>query len=192
VIHLGIDPGAFRLGYAIVEESAGFVLHDSGSDGLERGAKEPFQVYRKRLIDYWADEFGRSLDVLIAEYGIDDIYVTFEALPGQGSGNFSGGAIQGELAKTAAAVCQAMCTDRGVQWTTVSAKTVKKDVAGSGDATKVGVRNAVIKLFPQLEPRKKALTDKGADESDGIAIASWAAGYRVPRVASKRKPRKKK
>lgn len=194
MIHLGIDPGAVRLGFGIVSGDDGeWELHDSGVDGVEREEGEGFQPYRKRLIDHWAVEFGKALDHMIEQVGVDQIMVTFEALPGQsGSKGFSGGgAVQGELAKTAAAACQALCADRGVRWRVVGATTVKKDVTGNGKATKVGVRNAIIKVFPQLEDRKKELTGKGADESDGIAIGLWSAGYRFRAPKQPRRKQKK-
>jgi hypothetical protein len=178
------------MGHALLlQEGEQRDLIASGIDGVERGEKESFQVYRRRLIEYWVDEFHRSLEDLIHNYDAP-VKFTFEAMPGQGGGNFStGGAVQTELAKTAATACQAMCHFYGVEWQTVSARTVKKVVAGNSQATKVGVRNAVLNVFPELEPRKAELT-RLADESDAIAIALWASGYKGPVMKSTKRSKK--
>lgn len=186
ILHVAVDPGATRLGYALLlQEGESRDLIDSGGDGVTRGEKEPFQVYRKRLIDYWTDEFSKSLEAILEEYRPDEVKATFEAMPGQGGGGFSaGGAVQTELAKTAAAVCQAMCHFYRVEWQTVSARTVKKIVAGNSSATKVAVRNSVIRALPHLESEKKDLTGPGADRCDAIAISLWASGYKGPVMKS--------
>lgn len=180
------------MGYALIlKEEGERTLLDSGINGVQRGSDEPFQVYRKRLIDYWTDEFSESLEAVLAEYEPHEMTFTFEAMPGQGGGGFSaGGAVQTELAKTAAAVCQSMCTFYRIEWQFVSATTIKKVVAGNSKATKVAVRNAVISAFPALEGRKKELTGTGADESDAIAIALWASGYRGKSVQAKSKKKR--
>lgn len=172
---LGLDPGALRLGFALVESSWHdnyYRLYTSGIKGLARGDKEKFGDFRHRLIAYWVEEFGCMLDGFERK-GLDKI--VSETLPAVGGGNFIA-ATQSELAKTAITTCQVIAYQRQVEWVEMAANTIKKKLTGNHKATKVGVRNAVISVFPELLPRKKELTVY-ADEADAIGTALVGAGY---------------
>src|SRR4051812_7190300 len=103
---LGIDPGALRLGWAVVETSIdGFKLVDSGILGLERGELK-FSEYRMDLIQYWVKRFP-----MLQAMGCDFWYA--ERLPAVGGGNFVA-ATQSELAKTALTTLQALACLNGI------------------------------------------------------------------------------
>ena len=193
-IALGIDVGAERLGWGLVEKtSSGYALLDSGLDQFPRGMgkggkKEPFQEYRERLLKHWVVQFSNAMDV-VRQHCDQEFEVVFEIVPAIGFGQ-SGGATQAQLAQVVATVCQAMCEEWGVAWSQVAATTVKKKVTGYGDATKVQIRDAVMSVFPELEPRKQELTTT-ADEADGIAIALVSCGYSVKKKGPNPRRRKK-
>lgn len=164
---------------------------DSGIVSLARGKDEPFQQYRERLLVFWVDNFSQIADFLDdkrVEMADRDFEFMFEVVPAIGFGQ-SGGAVQAQLAQAVATICQSLCEEWTYPWRQMTASSIKKSVCGYGDATKVQVRDAVIGLFPELEPRKRELTTV-ADESDAIAIAAVAAGYKVPKKKGKN-PRKR-
>jgi crossover junction endodeoxyribonuclease RuvC len=170
---LGIDPGAKRLGWAVVgTDDAGYSLEESGVVTLEQRADEKWGAYRRRLIQHWAREFP----LLLAWEKVDA--VIFELQPPMGMNG-----VQQQLAKTVRDTLQAVCEMHKYDWTEYSPVTIKKNITGKGKATKVGVRNGVIAVFPELESRKKELTDV-AEESDAIAIALVGLGYKVGSTAS--------
>ena len=176
---LALDPGALRMGWACVSHTDNqYTLIASGVYGLERPEGEAFQLYRRRLIAHWCRHFPIWLEQLEPDQ------VVSEVIPAVGGGNFVA-ATQSELAKTVVTTCQVIAHFKDVPWGEWAANTVKKNLTGSGKATKVAVRNAVISVFPELEPRKKELTEV-ADESDAIGIALVAMGYKygkTPRLA---------
>ena len=170
---LAIDPGALRLGWAIVErEGTKFNLLDSGITGLVRNQDEPFSDYRRRLIRFWLEEWPKL------RWKMPIQSVASERLPAVGGGNFIA-ATQSELAKVVISVCQAQVwseTDTlEFTWNELAANTVKKNLTGNAKATKVNIRNAVMEVFPELKPRKKEIL---ADETDAIGIGLVALGYK--------------
>lgn len=166
---LGIDPGALRLGWAVVEYGidGNLRLIGSGIGGLERQGEEKYSDYRVRLIHHWVKEFR-----MFESFGCDLWYA--ERLPAVGGGNFIA-ATQAELAKAVLTTLEAMAYLNAIPVHEVDASHVKKRLTGKGAATKVGVRNAVIQVFPELWARKKEIV---ADESDAIGIALVGAGYK--------------
>lgn len=167
---LGIDPGALRLGWAVVEiDDTELNYIDSGIMGISRDDDEKFAHYRLRLIKYWVKEF-EFLDRLECS----EWYV--ERLPAVGGGNFIA-ATQSELAKTVLTVIEALALISRRHVIELESSHIKSRLTGNGKATKVRVRNEVIQVFPELWPRKKELTDT-ADESDAIGIALVGAGYK--------------
>jgi len=190
-IVLGIDPGAQRAGWAFTQEVDGERRYlGSGVCSLPRKQNEPYQQYRSRLVTFWASNFADiadHLDDLHVEHGDPDVRIVFEIVPAIGFQ--SGGAVQSQLAQVVVTVCQALCEEWEWPYEQLSATTVKQRATGYGDATKVQVRNAVLSVFPELEPRKKELTST-ADEADAIAISLVGGGYRVPKA--KGNPRRKK
>ena len=172
---LAIDPGALRLGWALVERKGDtYNLLESGIKGLDRDADEPFSDYRRRLIKYWSLEWSRLLYRLNNTYGpVHNI--ASERLPAVGGGNFIA-ATQSELAKVVITVCQTLAEiSLVIIWNEWAANTVKKNLTGNAKATKVNIRNAVIEVFPELKPRKKEIL---ADETDAIGIGLVALGYK--------------
>lgn len=169
---LGLDPGALRMGYACIEaDGPSYYLAASGIKGLARGENEDFQDFRLRLIDYWCEQFPTILDLWRPNL------IVSETVPAVGGGNFIA-ATQSELAKTAITTCQAIAFLNSYEWKQIAANSIKKRLTGNAKATKVGVRNAVIEIFPELAPRKKELTTY-ADESDAIGTSLVGAGYKA-------------
>src|SRR3954470_4313696 len=88
---LAIDPGAKRLGWAVLEETDKNkppIYHGSGYFGVERGGndgkenKEPYQKYRLRLVDFWI----KQAPIMFNRYKPD--VVVAEIVPPVGGGNF--------------------------------------------------------------------------------------------------------
>jgi Holliday junction resolvasome RuvABC endonuclease subunit len=179
---LAVDPGALRLGYSIIErDHLGFRLVISGTLGLARKDNEKFQVYKKRLLEYW----WHTSPLLLKHSQVDE--VVFEQVPAVGGGNFVGP--QSELVKMVVTILQLRCIDYGLSFREITARTIKKNLTGNSRATKVQIRNAVIAAFPELEPRKAELTQT-ADESDAIGIGLVAQGYKVKVSNGKARTRK--
>ncbi len=190
---LAFDSGAFRCGYSfILQQGEVRTLLDSGIVSLPRGKDEAYQVYRERLVHFWVENFNEMGDALAHHsrcHGDTAFKVVFETVPAIGFQ--SGGTVQSQLAQAVVTVCQTLCTEWSWPWEQISATTVKKRMTGYGDATKVQIRNAVLDLFPALEPRRKELTVH-ADESDAIAIGAVATGFRVKAQKGTNPNRRKK
>jgi crossover junction endodeoxyribonuclease RuvC len=161
----GIDPGAKRCGYSVISCDLNFNNPEyvkSGIFGLSRNDEdlETYSGYKKRLIANAIDNFQDLLDEFEPDLAV------FEFLPVSNIGAAAG---QRLLAFSVATVGQAMCNLNAVPWNEITASTVKKEITGSGVATKVQVRNAVLSVFPQLKEKKYL-----ADETDAIAVVlSW-------------------
>lgn len=171
---MAFDPGAKRCGWAVLEESVRkptYMYINSGIIGLERENKEPYQDYRLRLVNYWVVE---SSD-LFTEYEPD--HIVTEIIPAVGGGNFVV-ATQSQLALCVVTTIQTMAVIHGIGYSQIAAGTVKRNIGGVKDATKVRVRNQILEVFPGLEPRKKEWT-KVFDETDAIAIGLCELGYRI-------------
>ena len=171
---LGIDPGAERLGWAIVESGKPPKEVAVGISGLQRsgnGSKEPYHEYRLRLIEYWSVESVSLLE----QYSPDALYN--EIVPVVGGGNFFA-ATQSQLASTALTVIQLEAIRRGIEVKQFGANTVKKNIGGGKKATKVKVRNGVYRLLPSTERFRKEWV-KVHDSSDACAVALTGLGYKA-------------
>lgn len=159
---MGIDPGATRCGYAVLKfsfENNTFSDHEyvtSGVFGLKRNDDESYSEYKVRLIKN-SSEFQDLFD----EHQPD--LIVFEFLPVTNVGAAAG---QRLLAFVVATCGQLLAELNGIPWAEMSAVSVKKEITGQGKATKAQVKNALLKIIPELEKRKKYL----ADETDAIAI----------------------
>lgn len=159
---MGIDPGATRCGYAILKfsfENDVFSDHEyvvSGVFGLRRNDDESYSEYKVRLIEN-SSEFQDLFD----EHQPD--LIVFEFLPVTNAGAAAG---QRLLAFVVATCGQLLAELNGIPWVEMSAVSVKKEITGQGKATKAQVKNALLKIIPELEKRKKYL----ADETDALAI----------------------
>ncbi len=175
---LAIDPGALRLGFAVLEEGAKnkppkYVA--SGIYGLERGGNkskpEPFQQYRLRLIDFWIQAAPK-----LFESHTPDLVVG-EIVPAVGGGNFRA-ATQSQLAETAITVVFVVAKQNGIPVEQIGATSAKRRIGGSKTATKVKVRNGVFKLMPETE-RYRVAWKRVFDTSDAFAIALTYLGYDI-------------
>lgn len=162
---LALDPGAKRMGYAVVENGPTYLA--SGIKGLERH-NQLYQSYRLDLIGYF-QEIGNKL---IDEHQ-PDVMVS-EILPIRGFRDMS----QAFLASTAVTVMQTVAVSRNVVLGQVAAQTVKVAMTNNPRATKVGVRNGMVKFFPELTQKAKGWT-KEFDESDAIAVGLTYLGYEI-------------
>jgi Holliday junction resolvasome RuvABC endonuclease subunit len=173
---LAFDPGAKRCGWACLDDHShvGPDLAGSGVFGLERRLngkkKEEFQKYRLRLLPFFVESVGDLID----EYAPQEIVT--EIVPAVGGGNFIA-ATQSELAKVLVTVVQVIAYLEGIEISQVSAGTVKRNIGGKKDATKVAVRNGVFKFLPELAERKGEWT-KLFDEPDAIAVGLCHLGYK--------------
>jgi len=161
---LAFDPGAKRMGYAILEN--GPVYIDSGIETCMRFPNEPYQEYRARLIDQWV---GRAF-TMCKQYHPD--LVAYETLPVRGFRDMS----QALLAATAITTVHAVAIYQHLQVSTYAANSVKARIAGSNKATKVGVRKGVQLFLPELDVPG---WPQYPDESDAVAIGLTALGYKL-------------
>lgn len=172
---LGIDPGAIRCGWAVIEGTE-FQPKEvaSGFLGLERhvnnGKAEEFQKYRLRLMDFWIDQ----TEVLLATY-FPDIVVN-EIVPPVG-GNIANG-IQRQLATTAVTTIQIVSKQQGYRVEQVGASTVKRRIGKTGRATKIAVRSGVYQLMPSMREKYHREWTKTFDHCDAVAIALTSLGYK--------------
>jgi Holliday junction resolvasome RuvABC endonuclease subunit len=175
---LAVDPGALRQGWAIVDGDGVEApkYKGSGISGLVREDKEAYQEYRLRLVEFWAEEAGRILRM----YKPDKVVT--EIIPVKGGGQFVSAA-QSQLAATAVTSFQAIAYLNGYSVAQIGSTTVKKAIAGSNKATKVGIRNGVWVFLPSLRDRAKQWT-KVFDESDALAIALCSLGYKTEKGAT--------
>jgi Holliday junction resolvasome RuvABC endonuclease subunit len=177
---LGLDPGAARMGFACLApgdeaENKVPIYLGSGFLGLERQSngkkQEPYQEYKLRLIHHWVEKSNHLLDMFEPDEVVSEI------VPVVGGGNFVV-ATQSQLAATAITTFQAVAVQRKVPIRQVGATTVKARIGGKKDATKVGVRNGVIQLIPELAERKSNWT-KVFEEPDALAITLTHMGFRI-------------
>jgi Holliday junction resolvasome RuvABC endonuclease subunit len=173
---LAFDPGAERMGWAVLEGNGKEAprFHGSGIYGLKREQagkkKEPYQKYRLRLIDYWAEHAPSILETHKPNTVISEI------VPVVGGGNFVA-ATQSQLAGTAITTVQAVAVSQGYKVMQIGATTVKAKIGGKGSATKVAVRNGVYTLVPHIKANRERMWKIIFDESDAFAIALCALGY---------------
>lgn len=165
---LALDPGAKRLGWAVLEDGK---YVDSGIWSCLREDGEPYQAYRLRLIEE-ASLWMRSCLILHEP----DALVS-EIVPVKGFNDMG----QSILAMTAVTAMQSICIDMGVPINQIGATTVKKEIGGTAKASKVGVRNGVWEILPELVSKRAEW--KGVyDESDAIAIGLAYSGFkRLPK-----------
>lgn len=175
---LGFDPGAFRMGWCVLEkgEDTGSApkLVGSGVFGLERGSngskKEEYQKYRLRLIEFWIEQATYLYRAYKPELVVNEI------VPVVGGGNFVL-ATQGQLAATAITTAQAVALQQKIRVEQIGATTIKKRIGGKKNATKVGVRNGVYAIMPETKRFHSEWT-KVFDCSDAFAIALTHLGYK--------------
>jgi len=169
---LGLDVGAKRMGFAIVDAQEHYSLVFSGVLGIEQRAGETFHDYRWRLIRYWVHIFPSLL------CWFPDI-IASETMPIVNSGGPFGNT-QRVLGLLSVTVCQTLAiqSKESPAWREIAANTVKKTMTNNAKATKVGVRNAVCEVFPELIPEKKTLVP---DRTDAIAVALVGGGYKSDR-----------
>lgn len=159
-----LDPGALRMGWAVVETGPKYIK--SGIIERPRPEDEAYQDYRMRLIIFWAFQMDSFLKVYSPDLIVNEI------IPTRGFNDAS----QSLLAASALTSAQAIASYRGYKCSQIGATTVKAKVGGSNKATKAKVRNGVLDLLPELLPRKKDWT-KVFDESDAIAVGLAYLGY---------------
>ena len=162
---LAIDPGAERLGWAVLQSGPKYI--DSGLLTYKR-IDIPFQHYRCELENYMWDGFT----ALIRTYHPD--LIVNEILPAVGGGNFVG--TQSYLVNVVVSILHAVCISKVLPYQQVAARSVQSKIATKGKAkkiSKVRVRNGVVAIFPELKPR---IPDwiKVFDECDAIAVGLYS------------------
>lgn len=179
---LAFDPGAERQGWAVLTRDAKrFKNKPPEYDGMgyfgvprkvneSSQKKKDFQPYRLSVIDLWIEQ----TPILIERYEPDEI--VSEIVPPVGGGQFVV-ATQSHLALCAITTVQTVAKQHGIPVHQIGATTIKARIGGGKKATKVAVRNGVIKLMPSLADFKKEWT-KVFEISDafGAGLAHW--GYK--------------
>jgi Holliday junction resolvasome RuvABC endonuclease subunit len=174
---LALDTAALRCGYAIIEKDGGYTLVASGVTGVVREPRELFGTYRTRLTQFWVEELPRLLWLNFDEgmnkpgsHTFTPDKIVMERISTVGGKNAS----QRILGQAVATTCETIAFDNDIEFEYIAANTVKSRLTGSSKATKVQIRNKVLEIFPELEPRKKTIL---ADETDAVAIGLVALGY---------------
>ena len=147
MIVLGIDPGAARTGYAVVEAVGETVLvRESGA--LATSAKTPFQIRLKSIYEGLSRVVARHMPDEIA---IEDVFVKRNVRVALKMGHVRG------VALLVAAV-------HGVPIGEYSPGEIKKAVVGTGAASKEQVKFMVTALF-------RLTKTPSEDEADALAVA---------------------
>jgi Holliday junction resolvasome RuvABC endonuclease subunit len=167
---LSLDPGAVRMGYAVLEGDGVDEARywDSGCVGLARADTEPYHEHRLKLIRHFHDW---AVEVLLDAR--PDVVVN-ELLPVKGFNDMS----QALLAATAITTVQTVAIGAGFIVSQMASTRAKAAVTGQARATKAKVRDGVINMIPELILRKSSWT-KEFDEPDAIAVGLAYLGYSV-------------
>lgn len=168
---LGLDPGMQKFGYGSVTLIGDEIeLGLSGMIAHPRDTNVPFNEYLDEGIAQIADQFPVMLSI------VKPTFIVAETVPTGRLGSRS------ELVVAAITSAKVIAHQWGIPWHNMGANTIKKLIAGDGNATKAGVRNAVIDFFPILGERHKTAKKEQKSEGekpegipqdvfDGIAIA---------------------
>lgn len=168
---LSFDPGAKRMGWAVLEDGwTEPVYVASGVEWVEPLVEGwPTQRYAHHLREYWVTRAQE----LFNEYQPD--VVANETLPTTGFGSGAAG-VQSILAGGAISAVQVMAIIYELPVTQVAAVTIKARIGGKKTATKVKVRDGVFNLLPELASRKKEWV-KIFEEPDAIGVGLVALGF---------------
>lgn len=175
---LSFDPGAERQGWGVIQTTLDRPKHVASSYvQVARGKdkqKTKYQPYRERLLNFWT----RHAQQLIETYKPDK--VATEIVPPVGFGQ-SGGNVQAQLATASITAVHVVTIIYEIPLVQISATTMKEAIGGHGKATKVKIRDGVLKLLPELEPRRHEWTGSKAvfEETDALGIGLVALGYKV-------------
>lgn len=169
---LAIDPGAKRCGWSVCEGSKNATeikYVASGILGVEQTLS--YQEHRLGLIRYWLSGAHRLL------YAYSPDTLVSETVPP--TGGTMGNIVNRQLALSVVTTVQTVAYREGCEVAQLGATTVKKRVAQSGKATKVKVRDGVLRRLPELEGRRPEWTGKNAvwDEVDALAVAIAYLNY---------------
>lgn len=170
-VAMGIDPGATRAGWSVLEQDKkGKLTHiDSGVVHFPRLPKQKFQEYRMALTEHWV-EAGFDL---MEEYE-PDVLVS-ETVPSRGPEIMD----QLYLANVQITVLHAIAISYGVKVVQVSARSVQAKIAKRKPnikVTKPQVRQGVLERFPELEALVKEEM-KVFERTDAIAIGAYWFEY---------------
>ena len=146
----GIDPGTLQLGWGMIEIDDSKKLLRVEHGCLSAPAKMGF-ISRIGLL-------GEGIQALMQQFEPDVAVIEKIFLGKNVDSAFKLGHIRG--------ICAVECQKQGAQVVEYSARTVKKQITGSGSAEKFLVRNL---LYRQLNI--KVTEDKGLDASDALALA---------------------
>ena len=160
---LGIDQGIASLGYCILE------IKDKKKEILEYGELKTYP-------DEWEDNMcERIRDIvhmlfeLVKEFEPNRICCEklFFSGPRKGGRNKSASIVSTNIAS---GLIMYVCGEMEIQFRDYSPLSVKNRITGSGKADKKQVREAVIKLYPELDG--KELKHSSEHMIDAVAIAT--------------------
>ena len=173
---LAFDPGADRMGYAVIDSGPEEVIPTKGNvlgSGIVSLVKlddETYQDHRLRIIEHWAEQ----AQILITYFKPD--FIANEIVPP--TGGTGGNIVHRQKALAAITAVQVVAIQNQINIQQYAASTVKKAIGGQGKATKVAVRNGVIQLLPSTE-RFKEQWKKVFDHSDAFAVGLTSLGYKI-------------
>ncbi len=176
MIALGIDGGAERLGWGIVEKTRTRPVYlGSGLVKMPRDTGT-FQTYRLEFIKAYVDALTKPGALFDPSFIKLDAVVN-ETVPAVGS--FGG--TQMYLANVSVTIIQTLAMERDIPVYQIGATSVHTSIVGKRPkgkkVTKPQVRNGVINLLPELEHRKRDWV-KHFDEPDALAVALAWLGYK--------------
>lgn len=156
------------MGWALLEQGPFYL--DSGIWRFPR-KNQDFQMYRLEL----EAQVTETVTAFLFETPV--LQIVNEIVPSVGGGNFAV-AGQSYLVNAATACIHSVAKTYNIPVEQIAANTVKVQIAGKAKATKVGVRNGVFEIFPELKSRKSDWV-KEFDEPDAIAIGVAWMGHKI-------------
>jgi crossover junction endodeoxyribonuclease RuvC len=151
---LGLDPGFERLGFGVVDTEPEFKVANLGVIPYVWDHTRSWNENLNSGIENITEQFPRLLMLY------DPKEIAAEIVPAGKLGSKS------ELVTASITVCKTLAFLYGIPWNDYGANTVKLTVAGEGNATKAQVRNAILRSFPEWEPKHKA--EKMKQKKDGM------------------------
>lgn len=176
---VGIDPGFVRLGLGAV------TVKESGTDlltyGLITNVSDPSLKFNQNL-NLGIKQITQDLPMFLDMTRPQLIVAEFVPVGKLGSND--------ALVIAAITACKVIAFQFGIEWTDIAASTVKTELTGDKDATKVKVRNAIFEMYPSIERKHLELKrdEKAAGEKpeglpfdvfDAVGIATVGAKLRA-------------
>ena len=159
---LTIDPGFKRMGFCVFDDYGNILEHGVYSP-RDKKNNEKMQDY----LNMGIQQVYKWFDNITTKHKVN--YVLAEIVPPVSSSEGYKGSPQMPLVFSILAVCKIIAFQKDIEWEDISARTVKKIVAGDASASKSYIRRLVLDEYPEIKNKRK-LTEIPLDETDAIAI----------------------